>query len=167
MGCSCVRGDDGFNFITKSQSCKLMIYQDLSDWMVTPEHEIPEEYTITIVTPSGFKSSNVVKTGQLNKLTSKELYGVDDICLLDGVYCISTYLCGITYTRYTAFTCNAECELTKFLTNISSPEDIEMGIRIKAYIDAVHASSNQGELNTAKDTYRILKRLIDTLNCKY
>lgn len=158
MQCSCIRGNYNFE-ITKSE-CSKMIYTDLSQWMDDEGYTVPETYTVVITRPDSKRPTQLEVTTQ----------GVTEIsfggsCLPDGVYCFQVESCGVTYTRYKAYTCTAECKVSNVLAELDIDDDHSHLTEITLHLEAIHNFAENGQNKSAEKEYKIVKKLLDRLNC--
>ena len=107
--CSCIKGEANFNFILKSISKEVMLFQDLSEWMDDPQYKALDKYSIKVSIPGGKEAEIEIDLQKFNKISSKELLGEEGLSIPDGVYCFTLTNCGYTYQRYAAITRQLEC----------------------------------------------------------
>lgn len=165
MNCSCIRNNN-YDFVIDSSSCYSIIYTDLSEWMTEEQYTIPTTYTITVTPPEYSSVDLTVNAFGATKITSKELLGIEELCLPDGIYCFKIDNCQEILTKYRAFTCKLECRKDNLILKASSPEDWENVRKIESYISAIHSHANVGNFNEANYNYKFAKKILDNLNCE-
>ena len=119
--CSCIRGEDGFNFYVQAIDRETIIYQDLTDWMDEGGYTVPQTYEVDVIAPGKYKAVRLsFNVGGLTSITSEQLGG----CLIDGAYCFQTEFCGIKYKRSRALFPYIECCLKKAIVTQEDPPKI-------------------------------------------
>ena len=158
MGCSCIRGN--FNFYAKAIDKNTIIYQDLSDWMVEPGYEYPQEYVVNLTPPASSKSIAItIKVGQLNRLSSSEIGP-----LKDGVYCFKVESCGKKYTRSIAIFPKLECCIKQLWATLDSSRYDDI-IEIQNHLKLVSINTELSNIQTANRELNITKKLLENIKC--
>ncbi|HMT01763.1 MAG TPA: hypothetical protein PKD00_00395 [Burkholderiales bacterium] len=142
MACNCVKD---FGYIITADTCKRLLYQDVSVWM-----EMPEEYTITITTPTNIEATITVASTGVTIINSILLgISTEEVNLPPGVYCIRYTKCNgdVVYKDYLNL-CVYECELANLLANV----------------DMTKCNS---DLLEELENYRLLKYLLEGAKAKF
>ena len=157
--CSCIKGEGAYNYEFKALSPFLITYTDLSDWMEHPNYKTPTSYIISITPPNFGSIDIVIDVTKANKLTSKELYGIEDKELPDGIYCITMTNCGYTYQTYRAVTRKLECCADKLYIEGESTDRLDDLIRL------IKVSVEYNKISEAKELYKEAERILKQFNC--
>lgn len=158
MDCSCIRSN--YNFYTEAIDKKTIIYQDLSDWMDEEGYVIPYEYEVNITPPTSSTPKPVImRVGEINRLTSKELGAIKD-----GIYCFEVSSCGYSYARSKAIFPHLECCVKQAWATLGiewqeSIEEIENHIKLAS----INAELNNVQL--ASKELKIAKKLLENIKC--
>ena len=164
--CSCLSGSGSLKLTFEPLDCKTLLYEDFSDWMTEDHYDIPEEYEILVALPAQKHPAKIkVKTGVKNKLTSKELQGMGDLCLPDGVYCFTLDSCGKKYQVHKGISCRLQCCIDQAISQTTSDRDWEKLIEVRNYVDSFHSNADQGKLKHAQQAYVVAEKLLKQLNC--
>lgn len=165
MNCSCIRNNN-YDFLLDYPSCYSLVYSDLSEWMTEDHYIIPTTYNITITPPERESVIVSVNAFGATKLTSKELFGTENMLIPDGIYCFKIDNCQDILTKYKAVTCKLECRKDNLILRASSKEDWDNVRTIESYIAAIHSHANFGNFNEANYNYKFAKKILDNLNCE-
>lgn len=160
-GCSCIKKEvQAFDFSLQSYDCKAVVITDLSNWMDSDGYIIPEKYDVTITLPNQSKTEVSIRAASDTKITSEELTGTP--CLIDGVYCFSTFSCGYNYSRTKAIVCTLRCKLDDFISKSDNQKEIT---RISNMIDLIEIDAEMGRELNAKELFKIVDKELDRHSC--
>jgi hypothetical protein len=162
---TCIKGN--FDATLTCLDGRNMIYRDMSEWTEGPLYATPDSYKVGITPPGRSISIQVdVSTSGPTSISNKDL-GINATNLLDGVYTISVYNCGTTYTRSKAVLGNIQCRVQKYISTLNHSD--YAGFKKAAHIEwLIKSSMINSELNKSKlaqDFYKAALREIDKLNC--
>lgn len=168
MACNCIKD---FSYQISFDTCKKMIYQDTSVWV-----EEPEEYTITISTPTNQTVDVVVVTEGVTIIDSIILgISSEQVNLPAGIYCITVTNCnGDTITKNFLNICTYECELANLLALVDLTkcnEDLEKELKdyqfIKLLIDGAKAKfeCDWCSIKEVKELLLYIKKKLSKLDC--
>jgi hypothetical protein len=156
--CSCITGD--YNFYVDSLDKDTIVYQDLSNWMVEDGYDVPEQYIVEITPPATSKSYSInIKTGQLNRLTEKEIG-----TLKDGIYCFKVTSCGQDYTRSKAIFPKLECCISQLWATLDSNKYDQIN-EIESHLKLVEINAELNNIQLAQSELKITKKLLENLKC--
>lgn len=157
--CSCIRGEDGFDFYVYVIDRNTIIYHDLTDWMDEGGYTVPETYPVEVIPPGQYKSVTLnFKVGTISKITSEDLGS----CLRDGAYCFQTKYCGIKYKKSRALFPYIECCLKKARVG---EEDFMKIEKIKEYIKLADINIEVNNIKTGEKNLDIAKKLLGNIKC--
>jgi hypothetical protein len=164
MSCNCIKN---FNYNISFNTCKYIVYQDLSTWV-----EAPSSYEIFIKLPSSndFISITTLVTGVT--IIDSIILGIstDEVVNLPaGIYCIKVVNCNgdIIYKDFLNL-CDYECKLSNLLAvvDLTKPdyvldELLETYLKIKILLDGAKAKFECDWCSTDE-----LKCLLDLIKSK-
>lgn len=158
MSCGCIK--EVFDFsLTYPGKCNHLLYKDLSEWVSIENFSTPTNYEVEIELPNGSKETVTVSGTQETKINLG--------CLQDGNYTFTLHdLCGETYTRTKAVTCNLNCGLQKLIVKSIRENKFEDEIEeVRNLIAGIEAQTELQNFQSAKSLYDIAKEILDGLNC--
>lgn len=159
--CSCIKKNFDFQF--DAIDTKIILFQDLSDWMQEDHYIKPEYYTIQIKQPHSKKFyEKKVDAVSYNKITSEDIGLSGSLCLPEGIYTIKTESCGNVFMRYKALTPDLECRLSCALLQGVDPLTVA---KLEEQIKSIHYNVERDRAIEASKIYKIVKREIDLLDC--
>ncbi len=161
---ACIRGNYDFE-LKYSDKCKSIFYQDLSDWMV--ECGDPSFYDLEIILPNSDSVIIPIRVGILNKITATDL-GLPENANLDGVYCFKVNICGVSFQRNKAITCQLECIFDRYISNLatnSTQQALLEASEIEILIKAIHYNAERNLLEEVKFLYNKAKSYLNCPNC--
>lgn len=143
-----------------------MVLDDLSIWMNSEFFVAGDKLTLTI-TPLSFGVSKTVEfiLNKRNIYTSTDILGIDDACLRDDIYCISTTSCGVSYTINRAYLCSTLCKIEQLKAKAKTPEDWEELREMKSLVEQIKTNSEFGKVTTASTLLTILNKKLKNLKC--
>lgn len=164
FSCACIKGR--FDIYVGNTDCRHMVIEDHSEWMSASGFTAPQPYEVE-VTNMMYNVTKVVTVDpdRRNVFTSKDLYGtVDEQCIPDGFYCFKAESCGVKYTLYRAYLCNARCMIDGL---ISKPTGVTIDdiYGLEYYMKAIEINTRMGKLKVATDVYSQLQRILEKLGC--
>lgn len=166
MDCSCIKGLFRFNINTYNS--EFFIYEDISDWMTEEYYVIPEKYTIQILPPGYTESISLdVYTNRVNMITPSDI-GINSLLLPDGIYCIKTTSCGVSYTKNVAITAKLECANKKLLLRAietKKQSDYDLVNKLDMMIDSIKIYASKDMPIEAQKLYTYVKDELNRLNC--
>jgi len=138
----------------------------MSDWMQEEGYyNIPEEYTLQILTPNRPRTYEVVlKTQMRNKIKPEDL-GIGGASFNDGIYCFTLSNCGNTYKRNKLFACSIECCIEDAVSKLKNREEIVLLDEIRLLLESCKINTEIGNLTKAKEQYSIVTKMLRRLNC--
>lgn len=161
--CSCIKGN--YNFKLEHLGCNLMLYRDLSVWMTGSGYVIPDTYTLKITLPGRTVPISIqVKTNDINKITPEDL-NLRGSSFPDGIYCFEVVSCDNVYQKYRANTCELECCLDNFVTQIPSEKDYKIAYDLDMHIHTIKTLAERGASEKAKSQYSVAQKIIQNFNC--
>lgn len=152
--CSCIRGI--YNFHVQAIDTKIIIYQDLSDWMDDDGYSKPDTYLVKITPPRKFNSIDfIMKVDSTNRIDSSKLGK-----LLDGIYCFEAESCGVSYKKNVGIYPNIACCLKKAFL-----KDYEKALEVKKHLHLFVLNVELGFIIEADKNLKIAKKLLDNIKC--
>lgn len=168
MDCSCIRGSGTkFDFYLELLDCDTLVFTDLSNWMEEDYYVVPDEWTMTIKFPSGTTKDIKFKPKGTTIITASDL-GIP--CILDGIYCFSTFSCGNTYYRNEALLCSLECKLDTLIHQLdislyNYDKNLAFAQKISVYINSIKTNARIGKTQLANKYFDITSRELEKVEC--
>lgn len=156
--CSCIRGN--YNFYTEAIDKKVIVYQDLSDWMDEEGYEFPTEYVVNITPPLSTQPiALTMKVGEINRLSSVELGRI-----IDGIYCFEATSCGVVYTRSKAIFPYTECCVKKAWATLGAEKQEEIE-EVENHLKLASINAELNNVQLASKELKIANKLLENLKC--
>lgn len=167
MECACIRGTGSkFDFYLDLLDCDTLVFTDLSNWMTEEYYNIPDQHPMTITLPDGTKVEVMFKPQGSTIFRSSDL-GIG--CLLDGIYCFSTYSCGYTYSRNEALLCSLECKLDTLIsqidTSVYGKSGIDKAKTLSMYLESCKTNARLGKIDRATKLFNIVAKELEGVDC--
>ena len=147
---SCIRGN--YNASVKAIDKTTVMYQDMSDWMDTPD-----KYMIDIYKPNEEKVSVEVRADRPVKI---DQLGVVN----DGIYTIETNSCGIRYKRRVGLFFNIECCIKKSYSLVEARLH-PMIEEVREYVKMAKCAIEMNDFTLANDLFDIAQDKMERINC--
>jgi len=143
-----------------------MVLDDLSIWMNSEFFVAGDKLTLTI-TPLSFGVPKTVEfiLNKRNIYNSLDILGLEDVCLRDDIYCISTVSCGVTYIINRAYLCNTLCKIEQLKAKAKTTEDWEELREMKSLVEQIKTNSEFGKVTAASTLLKLLNKKLKNLKC--
>lgn len=164
MSCACLKND--FNISVDSAGCRIMVLDDLSIWMNSEFFVAGDKLTFKI-TPLSFGVTKEVDfiVNKRNLYNSLDILGIEDACLRDDIYCITTTSCGVPYTINRAYLCSTLCKIEQLKAKAKTTEDWEELRELKSLVEQIKTNSEFGKVTTASNLLKILNKRLKNIKC--
>lgn len=162
MKCSCI-ANDNFNFTIEYKK-DYLLFVDKSDWETSSYNTPLTEYTLNIINGELTKSIQVKVNGS-TVINYCDLPS-DNGCGNDGVYEFQVETCGQIFTKCEAILINIMCAYSKLLITKDFTEYEDVVWPIFREIEFIKANSRICNTTHAIEHYKIVKKMIEHLNCK-
>lgn len=167
--CACIKKRE-FDILVSHKGCEFLVLEDQSTWVGGEGYSKPDAYDVTIKIPSrGVEKVLSIKTEGKTFLTSRELFGSKDLkCLPDDIYCFSTKSCGYTLNINRAYLCTVETRLNELIYKYAetmTEDQRKIILDLKLQIQSIKINAEQGNLDTAKRLFKIVKDKLKSYHC--
>lgn len=168
MAYACI--DKIFDIQVKPLGVTRVLISDSSVWRDPPEGEGSSDTVelklfsmlngMSIRLPIRIKGSTVI--------TSKELYGTENEELIeDDILCFEIFNCGDTFKIQRALLGQVMCKIDTLIANAVDVKDRERITEYRLMAKAIESLSENGRVEDARDTYRVLQKKLDNVTCQY
>jgi hypothetical protein len=162
---ACIKGNS-YDFKITQISRDVILYEDMSVWMVGDNYYMPETYEV-FISQVGGGMKVVVNTKGITRIEGKQVGSA--VGFIDGTYCFSTVPCGTTFTRYKLLAWGLECCLSEYVyqlvENRSQDHEYEEYEKIERLIGVARYNAEIGNIEMANNVYAEAKTAIEDLNC--
>lgn len=165
MGCHCLKC--GLDLLMESYSRTTVIVNDISEWVVSERHTIPENFELLVSAPGVDRKKITFFTHpRVTKITTKELFDSETLSQLPGgIWKFETLEngagCDKVYTIHRLNDFRIRCCIQKMI----GKEDKSTINELIHDLDAIHSLVKFNQFVKAKDELEILNDKIEALNC--
>lgn len=159
MECHCI--EKLFDIHVEMKGPSILVVQDESKWMNDSK---PDSFPVLLrITNQRKEIALNIKTDGRNLFSFKDIFGAEDGCFPDGIYCFLTQSCGIKYEVSRAVTPNIDCRLNETLA--ASNKDFSEYTTLSATAKAMSFSAELGQPDKASGMLNFLKKSLINKHC--
>lgn len=165
MSCSCIRNE--FSVKIDYTDCRHLVLSDRSLWMDEASFfEKGSSLPLSITDLSLGKTFDITLfVDSRNIYDSLDILGIEDTCINDTIFCISTVSCGVGYTINRAYLCATNCKIQQLVAKAKTSQDWAFIRELKSLVESVETNAEFGKVDTAKGLLHLLNEKLKSITC--